>query len=52
MRGLAARAEAVLTRRLWANHDRLLAVALSGGGDSLFLLLTADNWARRARADP
>jgi tRNA(Ile)-lysidine synthase len=48
VRGLAARAEAVLSRRLRANHDRPLAVALSGGGDSLFLLRTADNWARRS----
>ena len=49
MRGLAARAQAVLGRRLRSDHDRPIAVAVSGGGDSLFLLLTADRWARRAR---
>ena len=37
----------VLDRRLRAPHPRPLAVALSGGGDSLALLLIAEAWARR-----
>ncbi len=37
----------VLDRRLQAAHTRPLAVALSGGGDSLALLLTAADWAGR-----
>lgn len=38
----------VLDRRLLAGHGRPLAVALSGGGDSLALTLAAAHWARRA----
>jgi len=59
VRGLAARAtptipdlEAavgqVLDRRLQAGSDRPLAVALSGGGDSLALALMAAAWAKAA----
>jgi len=38
----------VLDRRLQPAHARPIAVALSGGGDSLALLLMADAWAKRA----
>jgi len=41
----------VLDRRLLALHPRPLAVALSGGGDSLALLLTTAAWAKRAGRD-
>lgn len=43
--GLEHLAGAVLARRLQPRGDRPIAVALSGGGDSLFLLLIADAWA-------
>ena len=36
-----------LTRRLRSTSPRPIAVALSGGGDSLALLLITDDWARR-----
>jgi len=48
VRGLEARVHEVLERRLRADSRRPVAVALSGGGDSLALLLMADAWARRA----
>ena len=38
----------VLDHRLLSAHTRPVAVALSGGGDSLALLLMADAWAKRA----
>jgi len=38
----------VLDRRLRAGHSRPIAIALSGGGDSLALLLAAADWAARA----
>ena len=38
----------VLDRRLRRDHARPVAVALSGGGDSLALLLMADAWAKGA----
>ena len=38
----------VLDRRLQARHPRPIAVALSGGGDSLALLLATAAWAERA----
>jgi tRNA(Ile)-lysidine synthase len=38
----------VLDRRLQARHPRSIAMALSGGGDSLALLLAAAAWAERA----
>jgi len=38
----------ILDRRLQARHPRPIAVALSGGGDSLALLLAAAAWAERA----
>jgi tRNA(Ile)-lysidine synthase len=38
----------ILDRRLIADDDRLLAVALSGGGDSLALTLLAAEWGRQA----
>jgi tRNA(Ile)-lysidine synthase len=38
---------AILDRRLRAQSPRPVAVALSGGGDSLALLLAAEAWARR-----
>lgn len=40
-------AEALLDRHLQPRGDAPLAVAYSGGGDSLALLLIADAWARR-----
>ncbi|HEX8570872.1 MAG TPA: tRNA lysidine(34) synthetase TilS [Caulobacteraceae bacterium] len=43
-----ARAFAALDRRLDAAGPAPLAVAVSGGGDSMALLLLADAWARRA----
>lgn len=46
MRGLEAQARVHLDRRLSRNRARPLAVALSGGGDSVALLLIADVWAR------
>lgn len=39
----------VLEERLQPGSPRPVAVALSGGGDSLALLLAADAWARRAK---
>ena len=39
----------VLDRRLRPDLSQPIAVALSGGGDSLALLLTGAEWARRAR---
>ena len=45
---LDALAAGVLDRRLSRTHPRPVAVAVSGGGDSLALLLAADGWARRA----
>ena len=44
--GLEAAVGEVLDRRLQPNHARPVAVALSGGGDSLALLLTAAAWAQ------
>ncbi|MDZ4372388.1 MAG: ATP-binding protein, partial [Phenylobacterium sp.] len=46
MRGLEAAAWEALDRRLRHGGSRLVAVALSGGGDSLALTLIADQWAR------
>ncbi|HXA38450.1 MAG TPA: tRNA lysidine(34) synthetase TilS [Phenylobacterium sp.] len=46
--GLELAAGEVLDRRLRAGHARPVAVALSGGGDSLALLLAAADWAARA----
>lgn len=43
---LEARIAAVLGRRLRAHSDRPIAVALSGGGDSVALLLAAAPWAK------
>ena len=54
MRGLTpleAGAHAAFARRLEPGARRPLAVALSGGGDSLALTLIADAWARRAGRD-
>lgn len=51
MRGLEARACDALDRRLLRERRWPLAVALSGGGDSLALTLIADAWARRARRE-
>ncbi len=48
MRGLAEPVRAHLDRRLSRGSGRPLAVALSGGGDSLALTLIADAWAREA----
>ena len=48
MRGLEPRVRDALDRRLLRDHDRPLAVALSGGGDSVALTLLADAWARQA----
>jgi len=48
VRGLEAVARQVLDRRLLRDSRRPLAVALSGGGDSLALTLIADAWARDA----
>lgn len=48
MRGLEARTRAVLDRHLQPASPRPIAVALSGGGDSLALTLIADRWARDA----
>ncbi|HEY3949514.1 tRNA lysidine(34) synthetase TilS [Phenylobacterium sp.] len=45
---LAAAVGAVLDRRLLGDSPRPLAVALSGGGDSLALALAAAGWARAA----
>lgn len=47
MRRLIEAIGAVLDRRLLAESPRPLAVALSGGGDSLALLLATADWARR-----
>ena len=44
-------ASAVLDRRLRAESPRPLAVAFSGGGDSLALLLIAEAWAKAAGRD-
>ncbi len=46
MRGLTARVAAVLDHRLVPHAAAPLAVALSGGGDSVALTLMADAWAR------
>ncbi|WP_309087293.1 tRNA lysidine(34) synthetase TilS [Phenylobacterium sp.] len=51
MRGLEPAVRAHLDRRLSLRRDRPLAVAFSGGGDSLALLLIADAWARKARRE-
>ncbi|HET6970056.1 MAG TPA: tRNA lysidine(34) synthetase TilS [Phenylobacterium sp.] len=48
MRGLEARAREVLDRRLLKDSAAPIAIALSGGGDSLALTLIADAWARAA----
>jgi tRNA(Ile)-lysidine synthase len=46
--GTLATVQAVLDRRLRAESRRPVAVAFSGGGDSLALLLEAAAWAKRA----
>jgi tRNA(Ile)-lysidine synthase len=46
-----ATANAVLDRRLAPESRRPIAVAFSGGGDSLALLLAADAWAKAAGRD-
>lgn len=46
MRGLEAAVREVLDRRLLPASPRPIAVALSGGGDSLALTLLVDAWAR------
>jgi len=46
VRGLDARTTEALDRRLLPASDHPIAVALSGGGDSLALTLIADAWAR------
>ena len=51
MRGLTDRAEALLDRHLLKGSRRPLAVAVSGGGDSVALALIAEGWARRSRRD-
>lgn len=43
---LAKAVRPILDRRLMRNADEPVAVALSGGGDSLALALIADEWAR------
>lgn len=48
---LDAAVGAVLDRRLQLVHPRPIAVALSGGGDSLALLLAVDAWARNVRRE-
>lgn len=48
MRGLDAAATDALDRRLTRVSKQPLAVALSGGGDSVALTLMADSWAREA----
>ena len=47
MRGLTDAVEAVLDRRLAQGSTALIAVAISGGGDSVALALMAQNWAAR-----
>lgn len=51
MRGLEPAVRDVLDRRLLPASPRPIAVALSGGGDSLALTLIADAWARDAGRD-
>lgn len=46
--GLEHTVGAILDRRLLRANPRPVAVALSGGGDSLALLLAAADWAKRA----
>jgi tRNA(Ile)-lysidine synthase len=46
--GLEKAAGEVLDRRLRRDHPRPVAVALSGGGDSVALLLAAHDWAKTA----
>src|SRR5262249_33436515 len=48
VRGLETTAREVLDRRLLPESPRPVAVAFSGGGDSLALVLIADGWAREA----
>jgi tRNA(Ile)-lysidine synthase len=48
VRGLEAQAREVLDRRLLRDGPCPIAIALSGGGDSLALTLIADAWARDA----
>lgn len=49
LRDLGDQAREVMDRRLRADSPRPLAVAFSGGGDSLALLILAQAWAARTR---
>src|SRR4051812_8213504 len=49
--GIVRIADRVLDRRLRRDSARPIAVALSGGGDSVALALMADGWAREAGRD-
>jgi tRNA(Ile)-lysidine synthase len=51
VRGLEAGARAAFERRLLRDHRRPVAVALSGGGDSLALTLMAEIWAQESGRD-
>ena len=48
---LGGRVRDLLDRRLLRTHPRAIAIALSGGGDSLALTLIVDAWAREAGRD-
>jgi tRNA(Ile)-lysidine synthase len=49
--GLQDAAGEILDRRLLRDHPQPIAVALSGGGDSLALLLAAHDWAKGANRE-